>query len=469
MLALGLVLTVVLGDSAPYVRSKTSDHCLWWPDETITFHQSVVGNPTTGSSAFSAVSTSFATWQVVMQQCGGVSFKEGDRVTTRKVGADGVNVVLFRMASCAKKVAASDACWGAGTCSNQFDCWDHASGLLGVTTVSYDTLTGELSDADIELNAFGNTFTTVNSPTCTSKVSQACVATDVQNTVTHEVGHFMGLDHTQYAGSTMNATASLGEVSKRVLDVGTKSFVCDAYPQDLPPRDCVLNPVAPELGKVAKTGCSTSAGWPALGVAALVVATLRRRRVVARGVGVAVLLVAPWAQASTVVALGMSDLVAGSDVVVQANVKRVAPRWVADHSRIVTDVELAVKQVWKGQLVGTFVVTQPGGVVGRVGQHVDGAPLFHEGDEVVLFLEARGPFFVVTGFSQGHFAVEAASPVNGGVALVRQSNASQDVVDPVTGQAVRRVPTVMPLDQLRRYVASQVAVDQVAPTVLTPR
>jgi uncharacterized protein (TIGR03382 family) len=102
--------------------------------------------------------------------------------------------------------------------------------------------TGEVLDADVELNAASATPTIVDSPPCSlGGISTSCVANDVQNATTHELGHLLGLDHSPDSASTMYATEPLGETSKRVLDSGSKQFVCDVYPAGQASRDCTSN------------------------------------------------------------------------------------------------------------------------------------------------------------------------------------------------------------------------------------
>ena len=62
-----------------------------------------------------------------------------------------------------------------------------------------------------------------------------------------------------------------------------------------------------------------------------------------------------------------------------------------------------------------------GGIVGDIGQRVDGLATFSEGEEVVLFLAKAGDSaFRVQGGSQGKFTVqgEGAGPNLSGVAFV---------------------------------------------------
>jgi hypothetical protein len=79
----------------------------------------------------------------------------------------------------------------------------------------------DLRAADITLNGQGFAFTTA--PT-------GATAADVQNTVTHEVGHLLGFDHSPDPESTMFADAPLGETKKRDLTADDAQGLCDVYP-----------------------------------------------------------------------------------------------------------------------------------------------------------------------------------------------------------------------------------------------
>ena len=77
----------------------------------------------------------------------------------------------------------------------------------------------------------------------------------------------------------MNPSAPGGETSKRVLDPGTRQFLCDVYPVGAPPKDCVITVARNELGEQATGGCGCSfAGGPPLGLALAVLALWRGRR-----------------------------------------------------------------------------------------------------------------------------------------------------------------------------------------------
>ena len=122
--------------------------------------------------------------------------------------------------------------------------WTHASGALALTTVLYQMQTGIIVDADIELNDFENfTFTATDDP--------ALIEIDIQNTVTHEMGHVLGFDHPPVPEATMFATAPSGEISKRTLDQDDIDAICDVYPAVNPPTTCATPAeyfTAPEIG-----------------------------------------------------------------------------------------------------------------------------------------------------------------------------------------------------------------------------
>ncbi len=300
-----LLITLALGQSDPFVRSRVAttpgSQCLFWTVRSIDWHLSSVGNPNTSMEdqkqrEFEAIRRSFQSWQRVFDTCGNLRFSEGSLVDDRKVGyelrGDNRNLVLFRSRSCSDFVPEDNKCWDEDTCGNDFDCWDGNPDTIALTLTTYDEKSGIIYDSDIQLNAGGFVFTTVDppAPICSRPISTNpgnCVATDVQNTMTHEIGHLIGLDHTRALGSVMNPSAPQGEVSKRNIDDGSSDFVCTAYPRGQASQSCITpslerSGTATVLGQHA-IGCSSSgagAWWPALAGGALL--AWRRRRGAAR-------------------------------------------------------------------------------------------------------------------------------------------------------------------------------------------
>ncbi len=276
-----LVAALALGQSDPYVRSRVrasdpSAHCLFWTVPTIEWHLSSAGNPKSTDAQkqaeFAAIRASFQSWQDIFASCGNLRFQEGSLVDDRKVGyelkGDNRNIVLFRARRCADVAPSDNACWDEDTCGNEFDCWDGDATTIALTLTTYDEKSGIIYDSDIQLNAAGFVFTTVDRPpypVCSQPVTvnpNNCVATDVQNTMTHEIGHLIGLDHTMAAGSTMYPRAPPGETSKRGVDDGSRNFVCVTYPKGLASQSCVTPSLsasgsATSLGPQA-SGCSSS-------------------------------------------------------------------------------------------------------------------------------------------------------------------------------------------------------------------
>jgi uncharacterized protein (TIGR03382 family) len=253
------VLALLLATSLGYVRTRTADgaHCLRWPEGSLVLTQSQEGDPVLGDAGFAAVTRAWQTWAAQMQVCGDLAVSEGPRSSSRFIGmaseGPNENLVLFRTVLCSAVVDAGDPCEAQGDCGNVHDCWEHTSGVLALTTVTYRATDGLIVDADVELNAASAFFTTVDSPPCTSAESLDCVANDTQETATHEFGHVLGLAESPDPSSTMYAYAAIGETSKRVLDPGSQQFVCDVYPAGRSSQDCLL----PDGGPADAGGCST--------------------------------------------------------------------------------------------------------------------------------------------------------------------------------------------------------------------
>lgn len=162
-------------------------------------------------------------------------------------------------------------------------------------------------------------------------------------------------------------------------------------------------------------------------------------------------MLAASAWATTLLALDVNGLSKSSDVVVRGRVVSVSPRWTKDHARIVTDTELEVSESWKGAPSKRIVVMQPGGEIGEVGQHVEGIAAFKAGEEVVLFLEARGERFTVAGMAQGRFIVERSA--DGASMIARQDQCNElYLVDPSSRQAVSRTPISLEVGALKKLV-----------------
>ena len=145
-----------------------------------------------------------------------------------------------------------------------------------VTTVMYEQRNGVIFDADIDLNGKYFYWTATDDKTK--------IATDIQNTVTHEIGHLLGLAHSGEQDATMWEKTYQGETKKRTLHHDDVKGLCTIYPYGKP------TPRGPNQGEVeddVQGGCGVGErrgmGLPFLLVMAL--ALLRRMTNRERGPG----------------------------------------------------------------------------------------------------------------------------------------------------------------------------------------
>ncbi len=155
--------------------------------------------------------------------------------------------------------------------------WPYAQSALALTTVTFALDTGEIRDADIELNSATAMFTTGDA-----------VLVDLPSILTHEVGHFLGLAHSPVAESTMQTEYPPQSTFLRTLEPDDVAGICAVYPPD-DVRPCDSSPVnglgdtcgEPADGSSAG-GCAASKPAPSpfawwCGVLAAGVALARRR------------------------------------------------------------------------------------------------------------------------------------------------------------------------------------------------
>ena len=185
---------------------KTTGKKLFWPGVCVGVSLQRDGSVNIQKPFIQAVlDESFATWSAL--DCGGttatISFSRLADVSCHQAeyskSAPNANIILFQ-----------DTQW-------------HYKGVdntLAKTTVTFDAETGEILDADIEVNHAYNEFT----------VSESKVVFDLQSVLTHEIGHFIGLDHTLDPDATMFAGYDEGSTSQRTLEADDIAGACAIYP-----------------------------------------------------------------------------------------------------------------------------------------------------------------------------------------------------------------------------------------------
>jgi hypothetical protein len=133
------------------------------------------------------------------------------------------------------------------------DVWPYndANNTLGLTTITYDPDTGELDDADMEINS-----------TVPLTVSGAVPADgyDFQSIITHETGHFFGMAHSTEDTATMFAHYTPGATEMRLLKDDDTAGICSIYPPD--GTRSVSTSVDPS-GSIPESSCNPepNGGW----------------------------------------------------------------------------------------------------------------------------------------------------------------------------------------------------------------
>lgn len=167
------------------------------------------------------------------------------------------------------------------------DDYGFSSGALAITQYGFDPTSRRLVGADVYLNC-----DSVRLPWAVlDPLNPDQEAFDVENTLVHEVGHFVGLAHPYAEGretSTMWYMASPGETTKRTLSPDDADGLRYLYPvpgTPLVPPDTNAIGLKPLENSAGGGGCAVAAGGgaPAASLPALLLALLpllvpRRRR-----------------------------------------------------------------------------------------------------------------------------------------------------------------------------------------------
>jgi hypothetical protein len=252
---------MVAADASAYVRNRTPNGvAVFWPGSCVFMQPDSAGTPDLPSDmVFATVQKSLSNWMTADASCSYLQLNY-QAPAALEAHLDGKNIVKFRTDKWCHPEDAQEH----NVC--------YSSAATGITTVFYidkGDREGTILDADIELNNINFTFV-IEPSTQTARAGTSI--SDLENTLTHELGHVQGLDHTCNAGGTSpsqevdengqpvplcdavgslpaaqrmtieNATmypvAQPGEIKKRMPTADDVAGICAAYPRAKDPKVC---------------------------------------------------------------------------------------------------------------------------------------------------------------------------------------------------------------------------------------
>ncbi|MDD9937922.1 MAG: matrixin family metalloprotease [Myxococcales bacterium] len=117
---------------------------------------------------------------------------------------------------------------------------------FGLTLIWHSPESGEIFDADMLLNETMGRFSV-----CAESCEPGQV--DLENVITHEAGHFLGLGHSRLPSAAMYGESRVGEVSKRNLTDDDVAGICEVFGAAEGGGSCQTDDHAPRGGLA--TGC----------------------------------------------------------------------------------------------------------------------------------------------------------------------------------------------------------------------
>jgi Matrixin/IPT/TIG domain/Carboxypeptidase regulatory-like domain len=195
-----------------------------WQSMPVSYSINESGSPVIqNKSEFAAVRAAFQTWQNVPTADIRIDYKGPTPITA--VGYDGMNLVTF---------ADSSLPLGTTTIAATFSFYGPV--LASDNTIQYGT-----QEADIAFN-----------PAFDFSTSGDSGKYDIQGVITHEIGHFLGLDHAGLVSSVMVPFSVPSQLDQRTLSYDDMAGVTEIYPKNVPPlgqiQGTVKSGTAPVFG-----------------------------------------------------------------------------------------------------------------------------------------------------------------------------------------------------------------------------
>lgn len=222
------------------------------------------------------------------------------------------------------------------------DEWEGDSDAVATTLITTDTSTHEIVDADILVNEAEHHFAILPD----DAVPGQGLSDDLEGTLTHELGHALGLAHNKdLPEATMYPSTVPGETSKRKLN-----------PDDVQGAQALYGTASAPKGDVPSTGCQSGVGSDGALALLAVLLMLGARRL---------------RKAAIVAAVAIPALAfAEPPVTHQLEGDVVATHSYWKDGRIYTDVEVAVTRCNAGDCQPHMTFRQPGGTVGHLSQQL---------------------------------------------------------------------------------------------------
>jgi len=245
---------ILLGGSRPseaFVRYLTEDNApFFWAQASVSitgYSNDFTQTSMTTDQVASALQGAAAAWSQETNSCTYLELVPAlSTAATPLAVNDGHNALIFH-----------STVWCHVGSNGQCDV-DYDASALAVTTDTANRKTGQILDADVEVNLVDYQWADlVEDPNLTNDM-------DLQNALTHELGHLIGLDHTCFdplssksgarpddnsgqplpdcatasvdvQATTMFPSAQPGDTQKRTLAPDDLNAVCTIYPVNDPP------------------------------------------------------------------------------------------------------------------------------------------------------------------------------------------------------------------------------------------